>query len=386
MKKIDIDEEEDNDIQNLYRNIHSGNDIAEWLDFMCSKSDYSLAIEDFDIDYVDGYLDGVMFRVEMPSKSRLILKTELDSSDVFDKLKRCLQPIAWNLDSGDNKRPYRAEVLRYYFECDSLHMIATCWDPKNPHELANEIFQQIKNQEISVHHVAYLHPDIDLKKMILDSRYGAYTGFADKEYIEQINNFSEFELFIAIKSLSEELAEYYVNDLSKRKKVDVDVKSKNYSYAFEYLCQQTKRFGIKVNPPANEPNDATIELSAWFSWWEDAFKKLLDQNPNIEEEWKEKFENGYDPNFRPEEPFNEYLSAYRQLEEERAKQEALKQAQEKRQRFAEVLKAEETARLEFEERKKSPFGRAKNIIININKKEQKRQKDLQNAPSPYDFF
>ena len=369
-------------IENLYQNIQNCMDLVEWLEYRLDNNEYSLAIADADLSYIAGKLDGIYFRVEMPKATRVILKVE-DWGEEYDyiieALRKAIAPCIWNLGSGVNRElnGYRGEAVRYEFNSvDDEPVKAIGWDVEDPEAFVQEMFIKTLTGQIKLERVEPCYPDADSKKLLLNSRFGEYTGFADKEYINQIKNYSEFELFVTIKSMSEEIAKYYNAVISqKRDRHEFDPISQNYSYALSFLMQQTTRFGVKVNPPANEPTDTTVEFEAWYFWWEEAFDKLLRENPDVLEEWK-KFENGFDPNFKPDCSYQEYFEAYKELYE-----------YENKKQVVDTIKCVADTKKVMEERKQTPQGRALNLATDIVQRVRKDTHEINNnEKSAFDYL
>ncbi len=369
-------------IENLYQNVQNCLDLSEWLEYRLDNNDFGFEIGDADLSYVVGNLDGVYFRVEMPTATRVILKVEDWGSEyeyVIDKLRKVIAPCIWNLGSNLNRKlnGYKGEAVRYEFNSVEGELVkAIGWDVLDPEALVQELFNKTLTGQIRIERVEPCYPGADSKKMLLNSRFGVYTGFADKKYINRINKYSEFELFITLKSISEEIANYYGQVVSKKRDRETyDPISQNYSYALSYLIQQTARFGVKVNPPSNQPSEPTVEFEAWYFWWEEAFKKLLRDNPNILEEWKS-FKNGFDPNFKPSCLYKEYLEAYKELYEYANKQKTI-----------DTIRCVADMKKVMKERKATPQGRALNLATDIVQKARKENSQSEeNGYSDFDYL
>ncbi len=375
---------EDKQLQELYTHIEDCFDMATWLEFMLSK-DYDIAILEVENDYVYGRLDGVLFRVEMPNPNRIILKTEnwgKEYSYVYDKLKSAIAPTVWHLGSkkDKNKDAYRAEVASYKFKDDDADILVSCYDVKNPIELIQELFIQTMNGLIKIYDLEIKYPNFESEEMIHKSLFGKFDGFADKKYIDKIKNFSEFELFINIKTISEACATYYNNVLRKMDKLpEYDEISQKLAYALSYMVQQTERFGVNVNPPSAVFDDQPIEFDAWYYWWSEAYEDLLRQKPNVMEEWKN-YKKGFDPKFRPKVPYKDFLNACKELYVEEFQVREAEQLKVQRTKVISTLK--EVGKAKKEENK--PTINAKQLVNNIISNANQVKQDQTN--SPFDFI
>ena len=94
-------------------------------------------------------------------------------------------------------------------------------------------------------------------------------------------------------------------------RVDAEDKLDMTAYTLCYLMQQTKRFGVPCNPPADEPIEPTKEQLAWIRWWSEKVNEIAKNNPEKFEGW-EKFPLKIDPNYKPDGDYREYIGVVEQ--------------------------------------------------------------------------
>lgn len=385
-KKIDEQKEKEK-LSNLYMHIKNCKDMAKWLDYRFANSDREFALVEVEDDYLYGRLDGPLFRIEMPTETRMFLKVEdwdAEYEYVIEDLKKVIAPTIWHLgQKGKKTDDYRSEVLRYTFKETDAHIPLNVnvigYDVKNPKGLIQDILLKAKLGLVRIQHLEVRYPNVTAEEIMYDSLFGTYTGFADEKYIKQINKYSEFELFMAIKSLTEEIAKYgnYLKSLPELPKYDEI--SQNFTFALAYLIQQVGKFGVKIIPPSFDFVDQPPEFDAWYMWWDEAFSSLLKEKPYIMDEWKG-FKNGYDPNFKPKTPFKEYLKAYMELREEEIARLRKEQLASSRKEVVDTLK-------EVSEVKRTG-GDLKVNLMQMVKSLVRRSNDAkeQQETSPYDFM
>ena len=141
------------------------------------------------------------------------------------------------------------------------------------------------------------YPDTTLESLKEKIKYGTLTGYLDRKIVDGAKKFSELELYIYIKGALTMYEKY--EEASKLLGVDAEDKLDMTAYLICYLMQETKRFGVPCNPPADEPIQPTAEQLAWIRWWSESLAELAEKYPEKIEEWKD-FPLKLDPSYKPE--------------------------------------------------------------------------------------
>lgn len=251
---------------------------------------------------------GVPFAVEYERGKNATLIVKVDAykkgKEVLETIKRIVSPVMWYIDeNAKNPRNYVAPLVRYKVDGYEYYT----WDVFNPEDrldfMAFDIFVLKKKYD----EFKIFYPDRSLEDLKNRLLYGEFLSFFDDEGRGLYDNASEFEVFSLLADLmqSEEELQY------KKKTLEQEIELHKYHFAIAYLIQRTKDFGVKVEPPSLEFKEPSIEFQAWYKWWLTAFDDLLDKDPDILNKW-EKYENGFDPEFRPTGSFHDYEEEVRQ--------------------------------------------------------------------------
>ena len=154
----------------------------------------------------------------------------------------------------------------------------------------------------------------EVKRLMIESlreniKYGNWTGFLNKDIVEGAKNFTEAELYIYIKATLETYERY--DEAANLLGVDAEDKLDMTAYLLCYLMQQTKRFNVPCNPPADEPIEPTAEQLAWIKWWSEKLNEMAEKEPEKFDEWKD-FPLKINPNYKPEGDYHELIETIKE--------------------------------------------------------------------------
>lgn len=339
------------------------------------------AIENYNEREIFGFYKNAEFSIAFYGGDFLMLKVEDGADKEEIEIKRILKPVMWGITSGRTD-VFSDEILSYSVGDDGgvpgSCFNVTIWDFANPMATIDAFLDDIAKGKIFAYNVVSKYMGISGEKLFEKIFYGTYSNFLSQERINEINNYSEFELFFTLKSVSKELQTLEANVVKARKTPieheESTAQRRLYNYFFQYLVQQTKRFGVKVNKPSITPPEPTEEFECWMKWWGEAFEKLLEAKPNVLEEWKV-YENGYDENFRPEIPFNEFYKMYLVQKQAEAKR--------KQEEFLRAQKEQEEA---DKLRRKTLGGRVTSLFDAIKDEAEKIVDENNNQINPFGNF
>ncbi len=298
-------------------------DLSKYLDKKLGDLyDYSYNIENN--NSLTGYIDGLFFSIifvcdklrDTGSICCIVDDDYLDDNSLLrEVLKRRLTMVMWGL-AGKEENSVCSCIMECSYDNGSNGYALMIWDTMNPKKTMFDFINSMEEYgeegiEFSEFKIHYPITEEELRK---EFYYGTYTGNLSQENIERIQNMSEFELFYSIRTLEEEIA-----NLEEENPDGISDKAYTHlNFAEEYMLAQTSKFGIKSREPHEEYEGPNYEQCVWLSWWEEALDELLEQNPNLFEDWNNKFKNGVDPNFRPKislKKFTKKFEAERQQEE-----------------------------------------------------------------------
>lgn len=365
-----------NDIDNdskmfdTHKKVRDAYDLAYYLDFMFDEVYHSISV--INDNQVYGIIDGVEFSVEIYGGTFLMLKVETGADDVERYIKRALKPVMWGMRSKDIMGLDETATYIVGTELEGATSVSV-WDFESPEITVNEILDDIAKGKIFAYNVESKYLNKNSEELIKRIYYGTYIDFLPKNRVNEIENYSEFEMFFSIKSLQDEMKKELAPASSEEAFYKNEAERRLCEYFFHYLVQCTRRFGVNVNPPAIQPPALSVEFECWMTWWGEAFKTLIEQKPNILEDWKT-LPNGYDANFYPKTPFKQYLSQYKQKLKEKSESSR-----------SEMMRRQKEAKLRDEQRRKTLKGRFDTLLETIKTEAEDIASDKNNT-SPFGDF
>lgn len=339
---------DDTKMFDAHKKIHNAYELAYYLDMMLEDDCYSLSV--INDNQIYGIIDGVEFEVEYYGGNFIMVKVEAAAEGVERCIKRALKPVMWNMRGKDGLD----ETITYIMGDETCSVRVSVWDFDNPEATINEVLNDIALGKVVAYNIESKSLNKGTEELLKRIYYGTYIDFLPHQRVLEIDKYSEFELFFSIKSLQDEMDKAAsVSADTEEAFIQGEAERRLCNYFFHYLVQQSRKFGVRVNPPAMEAPELSPEFKCWMSWWGEAFERLTKQDPDILEKWKS-LPGGYDAQFRPAQPFERYLEQYMQAlreKEERARMEIIRQHQE--------------AKIRDEQRRKTLNGRFETLLETI---------------------
>lgn len=367
-------------ISELYKSVSNCEELAVWLDYYFDNGYDAFVVSEMDTEHMLGTLNSVFFRIDYDQSNRIFLKIGATEYEDVDKetitlLKNAIMPVVWNFPIKKKNTP-SVPIIEYAYVGGNLEYNVLVWDTENPMDSLKEFAKWMICNTKNVRGLT-IYPKYYKKflNMLNDSK--EYSVLDDK-CTQLIDNASEVELFIMIKTVKEALDE--IDNQFEGRKISGEAES-------YYKCQlglmqcmflRTPEFGVEKHSPAfiGDISQAQYE---WYAWWDDAFYELKHKNPNYQKDW-EKFEGGFDPNFRPSHDLKEFAKVYREMQEYDKQQAEAKKLASNLKKYADQKEQEEAW-------SKTPFGRAKLISSAANKKVAEIMKEIEEDPlSPFEKF
>lgn len=319
-------------------------------------------------DVICGEFDGVPFMIDFwgTSKGKIMTLSflqdfEEDFQEEEKMLKMALAPVMWSQQK--TKKPiYAAPIYSYKKLNSEICEISnyTVWDTYNPEKNIQELAKdQLLFPDEYIEIKVFYKPEL-FEKAKDSLFFGNNPGKISQEHKAQIEKDGEFAIFFKLRELLDEYDKKKFDIKDERK---LDELERDFQYAYCFLMQQTKRFGVKVNKPDPEPVEPTTEFLAWIDLWDASFSRAEQENANILVDWQNEFDCGYDPNFKPPIKLKEYLPYFE------IKMQVLDEIERKKE-FDEFntnsKKTEEETRI-YNEREKRLDGRTQNIVNEVFK-------------------
>lgn len=151
------------------------------------------------------------------------------------------------------------------------------WELEDPEEEIRRVLYEVETDPAFFRNVDIFYPYFDKDDM---SKY--YLGkpvYLEKDLIKEIENYSEYELFVNVVLASQKLMQ--LSDVIEDSE-DYKIEYQKTAYLYYYLMQQTVKFGVPSNPPAETGPALTKEQNAWLIVWSKALDKWAEENPEAE--------------------------------------------------------------------------------------------------------
>lgn len=299
---------EDTKIINSHLNVKNHEDLVKFIENKFSHSqyrDYDLDIQYISNNMIGGYLNDVEFSIEYDYKKSCILYVKGGFPSTVDLLSKILKPLMWaRHEKAKNPLNWSNPVASYITE-DNRDVLV--WDTYDPVKRINGIAFDYYMGDYKVKNLQIHYPGETLESLKQNFLYGEYTGFLPIKP-EEIDKFSEFELFYNIFSLSLLIQEY--SKAAELLEMNVNSKIEEIAYSTSYLLMKTSKFNIKTNKPGEYPLTLTKEQEIWAALWNETFARAITENPYLLEDWQ-KYPNDVDPNFKTFMPYDEFAKIYK---------------------------------------------------------------------------
>jgi len=303
--------EENSKVINFSNGIETLDKLADFLKMRILKK-YSregyFHIEDVNDEYILGCIDGARFMIYYEQSKRMTLEMSEGFPNAKRKLMTVLEPIMWALHDGANNPEHFTRPLLEYYTHNGSEVVE--WETFDPMAKLNAVAHYYYNggsEEIDELKINY--PNTTIESLRENIKYGNWTGFLSHEFVENAKKFTEAELYVYIKGTLETYEKYA--QAAELLGVDADDKLDMTAYLLCYLMQQTKRFNVPCNPPADEPIEPTAEQLAWIRWWSEKLNELSDKNPEKFTEWQE-LPLKIDPNYKPDGDYRDYIETIKE--------------------------------------------------------------------------
>lgn len=277
--------------------------LADFLEKRIIKKysrDIYFHIEDVNDEYILGCIDGARFMVYYEPSQRMTLEMSQGFPNAKAKLMQVLEPIMWNLDENANNPEHFVRPILSYKTHNKSEV--TEWETFDPmKKLSAFAFDYYSGADEDVYDVEIYYPETTLETLKESIKYGNFTGCIAPAYLEEVNNFTELELYLHIKGTLDTYEKY--EQAAQLLEVNAEEKLDMTAYLLCYLMQQTPKFEVPCNPPSEVPVEPTAHQLAWIRWWSE---KINEIEPEKFEEWKD-YKYKIDPNFKPNGDYKEYI-------------------------------------------------------------------------------
>ena len=286
-------------------------DLAKHLQRRILKKysrDIYFYIEDVNDEYILGAINDARFLIYYEKGKRMTLEMSQGFPNAKQKLMQILEPIMWNLhEDAINPEKFVRPILSYKTVDNSE---VTEWETFDPaKKLSAFAFDYYNGADEDIYDVEIYYPNTTLASLKESIKYGNFTGAINSEYIEEIKNFTELELYLHIKGTLDVYNKYV--EAAELLEVDAEQKLDMTAYLLCYLMQHTNKFDVPCNPPADEPIEPTAEQLAWIRWWSEKLNEISKNEPEKFKEW-EKFPLKIDPNYKPEGNYRDYIEVIKE--------------------------------------------------------------------------
>lgn len=262
---------------------------------------YGFSIEATNDEMIIGMIGSSFYTITYEYGKRASITIDQNSGEALSVLEKVMAPLMWKVRKNSLAPvTYCSPILRYSTPaCDVVE-----WETFDPVSKLKSVAFEVFTNKTQCYNVQVLHPTLKLEDFREYTYFGNMDAFVPPEIQEEVDNFTEFELYYNIKQLYE-FYNYY-EKLEAGTEEAQEEKQERIMYNIDYLLRKTENYGIKAFEPSPEPFNLTVEQMAWFSWWDEAFTKLLSEKPWTLQEWK-KYPRGFDPDFRPQGSYKRYL-------------------------------------------------------------------------------
>ncbi|MBR2909573.1 MAG: hypothetical protein IKC11_04415 [Clostridia bacterium] len=291
-------------ILDRHMKIKTLDELADCLEEYFEKPEnakYGFFIDTVNDDMILGMIGGAFFNITYEYGKRAAILVDMESPASLQILERLIEPTMWYIDPASVAPvKYSAPLLRY---STPTHNVVE-WETFDPASKLKSVAFEVFTNKTTCTNIQVSHPIYKLEDFRESTYFGNMDGYVPAEIQEQIENFTQFELYYNIKQLYE-LYNYYEKLEAKLDQTNEEAQER-IMYNIDYLLQRTEKFGVKAFKPSPKPYNLTQEQMAWFTWWDEAFTKLVEERPWTLQEWK-KFPKGFDPSFKPEGSYRDYL-------------------------------------------------------------------------------
>lgn len=223
---------------------------------------------------VEGTLDNKAFNINFDGEQYLVISTNLRTKDVLNELLPILKKLM------KNAKP----ICSYDLQMEGLEEVRSTmeWDIKDPDGRLKKIINGKAFPEgFKIHNLKlynskkiedYLENAEEKENNSKSARiYGVDPGCISD--VEEINNLSEVDLYLAIDAMNEYIRICRYN-MAQRKSSETDLMEGQY--ALEYMIYQTTKFGVELPEPAfGKHIVATPSYNAWYMFYAHHFKNFL---------------------------------------------------------------------------------------------------------------
>ena len=283
-------------ILDKHMKIRTMDELADYLEEYFEKPEntkYYFMIDTVNDDMIIGMIGGAFFNITYEHGKRAAIMVDMESPAGLNVLEKVMSPTMWYIDPKSVAPvKYSAPLLRY---STPTHNVVE-WETFDPESKLKNVAFEVFTNKTECYDIQVTHPIYKLEDFFEYTFFGNMDGYVPKEIQEEVDNFSEFELYYNIKQLYE-FYNYY-DKLEAGLNGSPEEAQERIMYNIDYLLRKTERYGIRAFEPSPEPFNLTNEQMAWYTWWDDAFTKLKETRPWVMQEWK-KFPKGFDPSFRP---------------------------------------------------------------------------------------
>ena len=298
--------EEKSKVVNFSNGIENLEQLAKFLQMRILKKyskDIYFYIEDVNDEYILGCIDGARFMIQYEQSKRMTLEMSQGFPNAKNKLLYVLEPIMWSLhDEANNPQGFNRPILTYKTHNGSEVVEWETFDPIAKLNAVAHYYYNGGSEEVD--DLKILYPETTIESLRENIKYGNFTGYLNPDIVEGAKNFTEIELYIHIKATLDTYNKYV--EAAELLQVDAEEKLDMTAYFLCYLMQQTERFGVKSNPPSDEPVEPTVEQLAWIRWWSEKINELSKTHPEKFKEW-EHFQYNIDPNYKPEGSYKDLI-------------------------------------------------------------------------------
>ena len=299
-------------ILDRHMKIRTLDELADYLEEYFERENnhrYGFYIDSVNDDMIIGMIGDSFYTITYEYGKRASITIDQGNPERLKVLERILTPTMWYIDKN-SVAPYKysGPLLQYSTPtCDVLE-----WETFDPVSKLKNVAFEVFTNKTQCYDIRVLNPDMNLEDYREYTYYGNMDGYVPPEIQEEVDNFSEFELYYNIKQLYE-LYNYYEKLEAKLDASQEEVQER-IMYNIDYLLRKTERFGVKAFEPSPQPFNLTKQQMAWYTWWDDEFTTLLADKPWTLQEWK-KYPKGYDPDFKPNGTYKTSLEALESIEE-----------------------------------------------------------------------